>query len=133
MRLAAIFLAVLSTQALALPPTGVSPGDPEHLWWECHVQPATRLLCCREADGHVLGDSDWRIIDKANGARTYQVRVEAKWYNVPAQAVISDLRRCGAEPNPAHRAMAKVWYDPSLVNNEIVDIKIYCFIAGTMY
>jgi hypothetical protein len=133
MRLAGIFLAVLSTPALALPPAGVNRADPEHLWWECHVKPTTRLPCCREADGHVLGDNDWRIIEKPNGVRAYQVRVEAKWYDVPAQAVIHDLRHCGPEPNPAHRAMAKVWYDPSLVNNEIVDIKIYCFIASTMY
>jgi len=133
MRRAAFFLAVLSTPALALPPGGVNPNDAEHLWWECHVQPAMRLGCCREADGHVLGDNDWRTIEKPNGARAYQVHVEAKWYDVPAQAVIHDLRHCGPEPNPAHRAMAKVWYAPSLADNEIVDIQIYCFIAGTLY
>jgi hypothetical protein len=128
MRFAAIFLAVLSTPALALP-----PADAEHLWWECHVQPATKVVCCRESDGHVLGDNDWRTIEKPSGARAYQVHVGAKWYDVPAQAVINDVRHCGPEPNPAHRAMAKIWYDPSWVDNEIVDIQIYCFIAGTMY
>jgi hypothetical protein len=52
---------------------------------------------------------------------------------VPVQAVINDFRHCGLEPNPVHRAMAKVWYAPSWVGHEIVDIQIYCFIAGTMY
>jgi hypothetical protein len=29
--------------------------------------------------------------------------------------------------------MAKVWYAPTWVVDAIVNIKIYCFIAGTMY
>jgi len=134
MRLAAIFLAVLSTPALALPPAGIYPGDPEHLWWECHVQPATKLICCRESDGHVLGDNEWRAVEKPEGARSYQVYVGAKWYDVPPNAVINDFRHCGHEPNLAHRPMAKVWYAPTWgMDNKIIDIRIYCFISGTMY
>jgi hypothetical protein len=134
MRLVAIFLAVLSTPALALPPASVYPDDAEHLWWECHVQPATKLICCRESDGHDLGDDEWRAVERPEGARTYQVHVGAKWYDVPAQAVINDFRHCGPEPNLVHRAMAKIWYAPIRDDDDkIVDIQIYCFISGTMY
>jgi hypothetical protein len=133
MRLATIFLAVLSTPAMALPPPGIYPDDPEHLWWECHVQPVTKVVCCPASDGHVLRDDEWRASEKPEGERDYQVRVGAKWYDVPTQAVINDFRRCGAEPNPEHRTMAKVWYAPSWIGDKIVDIEIYCFIAGTMY
>jgi len=132
--LATIFLAVLLTPALALPPTGVYPDDAEHLWWECHVQPVTKLACCRESDGHVLDDNEWRAVEKPEGLRSYQVHVGAKWYDVPAHAVINDIRDCGPEPNSVHQAMAKVWYAPTRdVDNRIVDIQIYCFISGTMY
>jgi hypothetical protein len=130
MRLAAIFLAVLSTPALALPPAGVYPNEAEHLWWECHVQPITKIGCCRASDGHVLRDDEWWAIESLHGGRHYQVRVGAKWFDVPAQAVINDFRRCGAEPNRAHRTMAKVWYAPSWHDHTIVDIEIRCFIAG---
>jgi hypothetical protein len=133
MRLAAIFLAFLSTPALALPPAGVYPDDAEHLWWECHVQPATKVICCRVSDGHVLGDNEWRVVEKADGGRAYQVRVGAKWYDVPAKTVINDSHHCGLEPNLAHQTMAKVWYAPTWVVDKIVDIQIHCFIAGTMY
>jgi hypothetical protein len=88
---------------------------------------------CRASDGHVLGDNEWRAVDKAAGARTYQIRVRAKWYDVPTKAVINDFRHCGPEPNLPHRPMARVWYAPTWNADEIVDIQIYCFIAGTMY
>jgi hypothetical protein len=133
LRFAAIILALLTTPALALPPSGVRPDDPEHLWWECHIQPVTKVGCCRASDGHVLRDDEWRAVEKLDGERGYQLRVSAKWYDVPAKAVINDFRRCGAEPNPAHRTMAKVWYAPSWIGHAIADIDIYCFIAGTMY
>jgi hypothetical protein len=133
MRLVLIFLAALATPVLALPPDSVYPDNAEHLWWECHLQPATRIVCCRESDGHVLGEDEWRTIEKPEGAR-YQVHVGAKWYDVPAQAVINDFRDCGPEPNLVRRAMAKVWYAPTWnPNNEIVSIRIYCFISGTLY
>jgi len=89
--------------------------------------------CVLVGDGHVLADNDWRTIEKPNEARTYQVHVGAKWYGVPAQAVINDLRHCGPEPNPAHRAMAKVCYTPVWDVETIIDVKSRCFIAGTLY
>ena len=133
MRFAAIALALLTTPALALPPAGFAPGGAEHLWWECHIQPTTKRICCRESDGHVLGDNEWRATERPGGARVYQVHVGTKWFDVPIQAVINDIRNCGAEPNARHRWMAKVWYAPIWDASGIVDLKIYCFIAGTMY
>jgi hypothetical protein len=132
-RFAVIAFAMVATPALALPPSGVYWDDAEHHGWECQVQPVTRVICCRASDGHVLRDDEWRAIEKPDGGRGYQVRVGAKWYDVPARAVINDVRRCGAEPNPAHRTMAKVWYAPTWVVDNIVNIEIYCFIAGTMH
>jgi hypothetical protein len=126
-------LAMLATPALALPPSGVYRDGAEHNWWECQVQPVTKVICCRASDGHVLRDDEWPAIEKPDGGRGYQVRVGAKWYDVPTPAVINDVRRCGAEPNPAHRTMAKVWYAPTWVVDDIVNVKIYCFIAGTRY
>lgn len=112
----------------------VSAPGAEHLWWECHVQPATKLTCCQESEGHVLRDNEWRAFEKPDGARTYQVHVGAKWYDVPANVVINDFSHCGPDPDSTHRAMAKIWYAPTRgVDNNIVDIQIYCFISGTMY
>lgn len=133
MRVAAIALALLTTPALALPPAGIAPGDAEHLWWECHIQPTTKRVCCRESDGHVLGDNDWRAAEKPDAARAYQVRVGGKWFDIPMGAVINDFRHCGPEPNSQRRSMAKVWYAPVWDGDGIIDIKVYCFIAGTMY
>ncbi|MGH7152941.1 MAG: hypothetical protein ACREF3_03350 [Acetobacteraceae bacterium] len=133
MKSVVILLAALSTPALALPPTGLYPGDAEHAWWECHVQPATRLVCCRESEGHVLRDNEWRAMERPGGVRVYQVHVGTRWFDVPVQAVINDIRNCGPEPNAQHRWMAKVWYAPIRDAGGIVDLKIYCFIAGTMY
>jgi hypothetical protein len=104
------------------------------LWWECHIQPATKVLCCRESDGHVLNDDEWRTVEQPQGRRVYQVRVGPRWYDVPPQAVVNDVNRCGQEPDMEKRPMAKIWYSPSWSeDNTIVDIAIYCFMVGTMY
>jgi hypothetical protein len=101
MRLAAIFLAVLSTPALALPPGGVYPNEAEHLWWECHVQPITKIGCCRASDGHVLRDDEWRAIESLHGGRHYQVRVGAKWFDVPPR--LSSTTFAAAGPSQTER------------------------------
>jgi hypothetical protein len=133
MRLAAVFLALLTARALANPPPGVDVNGAEHKWWECHVQPGTAVTCCRASDGHVLSDSDWRAVDKPDGSRGYQIRVGFRWYDVPAQAVVTDTKNCGPEPERTKRAMAKVWYAPTWDMDSIINIKIYCFMVGTMY
>jgi hypothetical protein len=94
--------------AFALPPAGFYPDYVEHLWWERHAQPETRVVCCRTSDGHALGDNDWRTIAKPNDARAYQIHVGAKWYDVPALAVISDLRHYGPKPDRLRLATEKI-------------------------
>jgi hypothetical protein len=131
--LAPLLLALLATPLLAKPPSGTDLNSPEHAWWECHVQPARGLLCCREADGHVLADRDWHVQPKADGTEAYQIRVQGRWFDVPPRAVINESRRCGPEPDVAKRAMAKAWYAPTWDGDQIVSIDVYCFEAGTMY
>jgi hypothetical protein len=133
MRRAILFLALLTTRALAAPPPGVDLGSAEHRWWECHVQPGTAISCCRASDGHVLNDSEWRVIEKSDGSRAYQIHVATKWYDVPPKAVVNDASNCGPEPERTKRAMAKVWYAPTWDMNAIVNVNIYCFMVGTMY
>lgn len=129
----AVLFAAIAIPAQARPPVGTDLKSDEHAWWECNVQPVTNVVCCRESDGHVLSDGEWRATEKPEGGRVYQVRVNSRWYDVPEGALINDFRKCGPEPNTAKQAMAKVWYAPVWNGQSIVDIKIYCFIAGTMY
>jgi hypothetical protein len=133
MRLAALLLSILATRALANPPPGVDLGGDEHKWWECHIQPGTAMTCCRESDGHVLNDSDWRAVDKPGGSRAYQIRVASRWFDVPPRVVVNDDSHCGPEPEATKRMMAKVWYAPTWGLTGIVSINIYCFMVGTMY
>jgi hypothetical protein len=128
---AAILL--LATPAIAKPPPGTDLKSAEHMWWECHVQPVTKVVCCRESDGHVLNDDEWRAIERPDGTRHYQVRVDHRWYDVPPQVVVNDVRNCGPEPDRAKRPMAKIWYAPIWQIDTITKIDIYCFMGGTMY
>jgi hypothetical protein len=132
MRFFPIFILPLAMPAMAAPPPGADLRSPEHAWWECHLQPATKVSCCHEADGHVLGDDEWRIREGAGGT-VYQVHVGAKWFDVPQEAVVNDTNHCGAEPDPVKRPMAKVWYYPIWGLGGVMNIKIRCFIVGTMY
>lgn len=88
--------------------------------WE-HVDPAVRewfrslrnsngTLCCDEADGHILGDGDWKIDDFGK----YQVRFDGRWFEVPPQAVLTGHNRMGG---------AIVW---------IMNGHILCFFPGAM-
>jgi hypothetical protein len=133
MRLAVCFLALLATRALANPPPGIDIGGAEHKWWECHIQPGTAVSCCRASDGHVLEDSEWRAVDKPDGSRSYQIHIGSRWYDVPSKAVVNDVSNCGPEPEPTKRTMAKVWYAPTWDGDGIVNVRIYCFMVGTMY
>ena len=129
MRALVVALALLPTVALA---RGNFPPGAEHDWWQCQKQPVTGYSCCSEADGHVLKDEDWRLQDTDKGP-IYQIRVEGQWFDVPASAVVNETAQCGPEPNPEHRAMAKVWYTRYNAGNVIASLSIYCFEAGTMY
>jgi hypothetical protein len=81
----------------------------------------------------VLNDTEWRVIEKSDGSRAYQIHVASKWYDVPPKAVVNDVSNCGPEPERTKRSMAKVWYAPTWDMNAIVNVNIYCFMVGTMY
>ena len=125
---------LLAAPAIARPPPGANLHSPEHAWWECHLQPVTKQICCEDADGHALGDNEWRTAQKSDATWVYQVRVGQKWFEVPQQVIVNDMRRCGTEPDPVKRSLAKVWYYPIWdTNGLLIDVKIRCFIVGTMY
>lgn len=133
MRPLVLSVLLLTTPAMARPPPGVDVKSAEHAWWECHHQPVTKKICCWASDGHALGDNKWRAVEKADGTQVYQVHVGLRWYDVPPGAVVNDTHNCGPEPDAEKRAMAKVWYAPIWEADSIIDIKIYCFMIGTMY
>lgn len=133
MRRIAVAVLLLTTPALAQPPNSADVEIGEHAWWECHVQPATKVICCRESDGHVLNDDEWRTVARPDGEQIYQVHVSTRWYDVPQQTVINDVRDCGPEPDRAKRSMAKVWYARIWNGDGLANIKIFCFMVGTMY
>jgi hypothetical protein len=132
MRFLRIFILLLAMPAFAAPPPGTDLRSAEHTWWECHLQPASKISCCHESDGHVLSDNEWRT-HEGRGGTAYQVRVGAKWFDVPQETVVNDTSYCGAEPDPVKRPLAKVWYAPRWGLDGLINIQIYCFIVGTMY
>jgi hypothetical protein len=132
MRFLLIFILLLTTPAFAAPPPRADLRSAEHAWWECHLQPASNIGCCREADGHALSDNEWRT-HEGRGGTAYQVRVGAKWFGVPQETVVSDMSHCGAEPDLVKRPMAKVWYYTMWGLDGAMNIKIRCFLVGTMY
>jgi len=70
-------------------------------------------LCCSDADGNVVKDSDWESRDGR-----YRVMIEGEWHDVPQDAVIT-------APNLYGRTMVwpvKAWGG----------VHIRCFIPGAM-
>jgi hypothetical protein len=77
--------------------------------------------CCADADGMTLKDVDW---DSKDGH--YRVFIEGKWWDVPDDAVIK-------EPNRTGRTIVwPIYIRDSGANSELRDVKIRCFIPGTM-
>jgi len=94
------------------------------------------------ADGHVIQEHDWKMSDvpcqsdEPVGYKRphYCIRVEGSWFDVPPDAVISDGAECGPEPDEASRSLPHAWY--SMHRNEdskLIDLVLYCFMAGTEY
>ena len=75
-------------------------------------------LCCSDADGSALSDTDWETKDGH-----YRVRIEGQWWNVPDEAVIT-------EPNRAGRTM--VWPVYYRAIGAPLTIEIRCFMPGSM-
>ena len=74
--------------------------------------------CCSDADGSVVLDSDWETKDGH-----YRVRIKNKWWDVPAESVIT-------EPNRFGRTMVWPVYYWRLDSLEYVEIR--CFMPGAM-
>jgi hypothetical protein len=75
--------------------------------------------CCDVADGHLLGDDEWRMT-----LLGYQVRINGRWLRVPDDA----LRDPAGGPNPAGHAI--VWYTVDVADGAV---RLYCFAPGWEY
>ena len=89
------------------------PKRPELDKWFDNLT-AAGSLCCTGRDYKVVDDSDWDTQDNH-----YRVRLDGKWFDVPANAVVK-------EPNRFGRAL--VWVN----RNYGVALTIRCFLPGTM-
>lgn len=113
---AVVLAALLANAALAKPPPGV-PIDPElHAWFE-RQHSASGAWCCDISDGHMLADSEWRVV-----AEHYEVFIQGEWMGVGP----SQLRDPAGGPNPTGQAV--VWYTVGRYG-----VRIYCFAPGRFY
>ncbi len=111
---ASVFLGLLlGGSGHAKPPPGADLGGDLHMWFE-RQHSTSGSWCCDIADGHILGDDDWRT-----AGASYEVRINGRWLAVPNDA----LRDPAGGPNPTGKAV--VWYSPFGVPP-----KIYCFCPG---
>jgi hypothetical protein len=81
------------TQAIAAPPSDLTPNPVLSEWFKSLKQPDTSLPCCSISDCRRV---DYRI----TGDGAYEVRIEGAWYKVPDNII---LRQKG---NPVGRAVA---------------------------
>ena len=79
----------------------------------------TGLVCCAEADGHPLDESEWDIKDNH-----YRVFVNGEWAVVPDLAVISG-------PNKFGKAIVWHWPQEALARGDLPSNFIRCFIPGS--
>lgn len=96
--------------AQAAPP---SNADPALAPWFQSLHTAAGMSCCGDADGHILGDADWRVA--GNG---YQVRIDGEWTNVEPDAVLNGV------PNPVGSPVA--FWSPGASPH-----RIFCFVRAT--
>jgi hypothetical protein len=109
---AGMVIAILMlSNVLAAPPPGADPV--RHAWFE-RQHSVSGAWCCNIADGHLLGDSDWKLVGD-----DYVVRIVGVWHKVPPSA----LRDPRGGPNPTGRAI--VWYSPWSGG-----VVIWCFSPG---
>lgn len=104
--------------ALANPPPG--GGNPAwHDWFENQEMPdGSHRSCCREGDGHILSDDQWRIADGE-----YEVWIEDQWVRFPNKGQGKPGNTVmGYTANPTGSPVAW-WHSPSV---------IYCFAPGTV-
>jgi hypothetical protein len=58
-------------------------ADPDLAPWFQGLTAPSGMSCCAEADGHILADSEWRII-----ADHYEIKVKGAWVAVPQDRVL---------------------------------------------
>ncbi len=81
--------------------------------WFDQLKSRKGSLCCTNADGRVVVESDW----DTEGDH-YRVRLDGVWIVVPDDAVV-------IEPNRAGTTIVWPWFDGKTT-------KIRCFIPGTL-
>ena len=102
--------------ALARDPDGRFANSPLKPWFE--KLSSGKGPCCSDADGSVVLDTDWETKDGH-----YRVRIRDKWWDVPAEAVIT-------EPNKVGRTM--VWPIYFWSSGSLDRVEIRCFMPGAM-
>jgi hypothetical protein len=102
--------------AYARDPDGRFANSPLKPWFE--KLSSGKGPCCSDADGSVVLDTDWESKDGH-----YRVRIKDKWWDVPAEAVIT-------EPNKVGRTM--VWPIYYWNSNSLDRVDIRCFMPGAM-
>lgn len=108
---ALVFLA--SITAVAAPPPDANPALA--VWFRSLTNPVILgESCCSEADGHILGDDDWRVTRDG-----YEVRVANAWWQVPPETVLNNV------PNPTGGAV--VFWEPHGKGVHRAP-RIYCFV-----
>jgi len=112
-RFSAVFVVILLflQSAYARDPDGRFANSPLKPWFE--KLSSSKGPCCSDADGSVVLDSDWET----------NVRIKDKWWDVPAEAVIT-------EPNKVGRTM--VWPIYFWNGNSLDRVDIRCFMPGSM-
>ena len=118
LRFSAVFVTILLIlqSAYARDPDGRFANSPLKPWFE--KLSSGKGPCCSDADGSVVLDSDWESKDGH-----YRVRIRDKWWDVPAEAVIT-------EPNRVGRTMVWPIYNWNGASLDRVDIR--CFMPEAM-
>jgi hypothetical protein len=112
-----LVIVLLSLQlAHARDPDGRFANSPLKSWFEKLA--SGKGPCCSDADGSVVLDSDWESKDGH-----YRVRIRDKWWDVPAEALIT-------EPNKVGRTM--VWPIYYWSSGSLDRVEIRCFMPGAM-
>jgi hypothetical protein len=111
-----VIILVVLQSAYARDPDGRFANSPLKPWFEKLT--SGKGPCCSDADGSVVLDSDWESKDGH-----YRVRIKDKWWDVPAEAVIT-------EPNKVGRTM--VWPIYYWNSNSLDRVDIRCFMPGAM-
>lgn len=87
--------------------------SPEVKAWVENLRDRNGVSCCATADGFKPQEVEWDIAE-----RSYWVKIEGRWFNVPDEAVIHGQNRLG---------YAVVWY----IHDEEYGFVIRCFLPGS--